>query len=186
MTEADKVAKEAEETKKKNYERLLLAIAVLYSQQIGMDIKKQSTYADLTPGQKTFAKKMYEEVPDFSAQVNQGERMSEQQIVEDVAQLSQTKSDSKRLRIVTIGDDKVCPACAKWQDKVVSLDGSSSPTLDDATRDGFLHYGCRCALQELSTAEIPLKPMNPRYEARRAANPAAYNSSLNGVKLVFN
>lgn len=50
-----------------------------------MDIKKQSTYADLTPGQKTFAKKMYDEVPDFAAQVNQGERMSEQQIVEDMA-----------------------------------------------------------------------------------------------------
>lgn len=186
MTEAEKVEKEAEETKKKNYERLLLAIAVLYSQQIGMDIKKQSTYADLTPGQKTFAKKIYEEVPDFAAQVNQGERLAEQQIVEDVAQVAQTKSQSKVVRIVTIGDSKVCPACAKWQDKVVSLDGSTNPTLDDATRDGFLHYGCRCALQELSTAEIPLRPMNPRYETRRAANPAAYNSSLNGVKLVFN
>lgn len=31
MTEAEKVEKEAEETKKKNYERLLLAIAVLYA-----------------------------------------------------------------------------------------------------------------------------------------------------------
>lgn len=88
MTEAEKVEKEAEDTKKKNYERLLLAIAVLYSNQIGMDIKKQNTYADLTPGQKTFAKKMYEEVPDFAAQVNQGERLSEQQIVEDMSQLS--------------------------------------------------------------------------------------------------
>ena len=186
MTGADEVEKEAEETKKKNYERLLLAIAVLYSNQIGMDIKKQSTYADLTPGQKTFAKKMYEEVPDFAAQVNQGERMTEQQIVEDMSQLSKTKSNSSQVRIVTVGDDKVCPACAKWQGKVVALDGSSSPTLDDATRDGFLHYGCRCALQELPTAEIPLNPMNPRYGTRRAANPAAYNSSLNGVKLVFN
>ena len=31
MTEAEKVVKEAEETKNKNYERLLLAIAVLYA-----------------------------------------------------------------------------------------------------------------------------------------------------------
>lgn len=185
MTEAEKVEKEAEDTKKKNYERLLLAIAVLYANQIGMDIQKQSSYDKLTPAQKTFAKKMYDEVPDFSAQVNQGERMSEQQIVEDMAQLSQTKSSSKQVRIVTVGDAKVCPACAKWQDKIVSLDGSTSPTLDDATRDGFLHYGCRCALQELSTAEISLNPLNPRYETRRAANPAAYNSILNGVKLVF-
>ena len=186
MTEAEKVEKEAEETKKKNYERLLLAIAVLYANQIDMDIKKQSTYQQLTPAQKTFAKKIYEEVPDFSAQVNQGERLTEQQIVEDVAQVAQTKNQSKLVRIVTVGDDKVCPACAKWQDKVVSLDGSSKPTLDDATRAGFLHYGCRCALQEINTKEIPLKPINPRYQTRRAANPDAYNSSLNGVKLVFN
>lgn len=125
-------------------------------------------------------------MPDFSAQVNQGERLTEQQIVEDMSQLSQAKNGSKKLRIVTVGDDKVCPACAKWQGKVVSLDGSSSPSLDDATRAGFLHYGCRCALQEISTQEIPLKPLNPRYEARAAANPAVYNSMLNGVVLVFN
>lgn len=157
MTEAEKVAKEAEETKKKNYERLLLAIAVLYASQIGIDIKKQSTYADLTPGQKTFAKKIYEEVPDFAAQVNQGERLSEQQIVEDVAQVAQTKNQSRIVRIVTVGDAKVCEHCQRWQNKTVSLDGSTSPSLDDAIADGFLHYNCRCALQEISTEEIPRK-----------------------------
>lgn len=124
-------------------------------------------------------------MPDFSAQVNQGERLTEQQIVEDISQLSQAKNDSKKLRIVTVGDDKVCPACAKWQGKVVSLDGSSSPSLDDATRDGFLHYGCRCALQEINTEEIPLKPLNPRYEARAAANPSVYHSSAASTGLVF-
>ena len=107
MTEAEKVANETEETKKNNYERILLAIAVLYANQIGMDIKKQSTYQQLTPAQKTFAKKKYEEVPDFTAQVNQGERLTEQQIVEDISQLSQTNNSSKKLRIVTVGDGKV-------------------------------------------------------------------------------
>lgn len=186
MTEAEKVQKEAEDTKKDNYERLLFAIAVLYANQLGIDIVKQDTYSKLSPAQKTFAKKIYEEVPNFSTQVSQGERLTEQQIVEDVAQVAQTKNNSNRARIVTVGDGRVCPSCAKWQDKVVSLDGSSKPTLDDAIADGFLHYGCRCALLELATAEIPLNPLNPRHQARRTANPAAYNSSLNGIKLVFN
>lgn len=185
MTEAEKVEKEAEDTKKKNYERLLLAIAVLYANQIDMDIKKQSTYQQLTPAQKTFAKKIYEEVPDFSAQVNQGERLTEQQIVEDVAQVAQTKSQSKTVRIVTVGDDKVCPACAKWQGKVVSLDGSSKPTLQDAIDNGFLHYNCRCALQKITTTEIKLNKLNPRYEARAAANPKVYHSSAMSTGLVF-
>lgn len=185
MTEEEKAVKEVEDTKKKNYERILLAIAVLYADQIGMDIKKQSTYQQLTPAQKTFAKKKYEEVPGFSAQVNQGERLTEQQIVEDISQLSQTKNGSKKLRIVTVGDGKVCEHCKKWQNKIVSLDGSSKPTLQDAIDDGFLHYNCRCALQEISTQEIPLKPLNPRYEARAAANPNVYHSSAVSTGLVF-
>ena len=61
-----------------------------------------------------------------------------------------------------------------------------SPTLDDAINDGFLHFGCRCSLQEIATAEIPLNPLNPRYDQRKAANPRIYNSKLNGVSLVFN
>ena len=185
MTEAEKVANEAEETKKNNYERILLAIAVLYANQIGMDIKKQSTYQQLTPAQKTFAKKKYEEVPGFSAQVNQGERLTEQQIVEDISQLSQTNNGSKKLRIVTVGDGKVCEHCKKWQNKIVSLDGSSKPTLQDAIDDGFLHYNCRCALQEITTTEIKLNKLNPRYETRAAANPNVYHSSAASTGLVF-
>lgn len=185
MTEAEKVANEAEETKKNNYERILLAIAVLYANQIGMDIKKQSTYQQLTPAQKTFAKKKYEEVPGFSAQVNQGERLTEQQIVEDISQLSQTNNGSKKLRIVTVGDGKVCEHCKKWQNKIVSLDGSSKPTLQDAINDGFLHYNCRCALQEITTTEIKLNKLNPRYETRAAANPNVYHSSAASTGLVF-
>ena len=185
MTEAEKVANEAEETKKNNYERILLAIAVLYANQIGMDIKKQSTYQQLTPAQKTFAKKKYEEVPGFSAQVNQGERLTEQQIVEDISQLSQTNNGSKKLRIVTVGDSKVCEHCKKWQNKIVSLDGSSKPTLQDAINDGFLHYNCRCALQEITTTEIKLNKLNPRYETRAAANPNVYHSSAASTGLVF-
>ena len=58
-------------------------------------------------------------------------------------------------------------------------------TLQDAINDGFLHYNCRCALQEISTQEIPLKPLNPRYETRAAANPNVYHSSAASTGLVF-
>lgn len=175
-----------EKTKRENYERMLLAIAVLYAADLGVDIVKQDSYSKLTPAQKTFAKKIYESVPSAVQHVEAGTRVTEQQVVEDIAQISQTKNGSKRVRIVTVGDEKVCPKCAKWQNKIVSLDGSTSPTLDDAIADGFLHYNCRCSLQELVVQEIALNPMNPRYEERAAANPAIYNSALNGEFLVFN
>ena len=86
---------------------------------------------------------------------------------------------------MTVGDDKVCHKCMSWQGKVVSLDGNGEPTLQEAIDDGFLHYGCRCSLQELGTSEIPLNPLNPRYEARKAANPLAYNTTPTSL-LVFN
>ena len=175
-----------EETKKKNYERLILAIAVLYANQLEVDIKTQDDYSKLTSSQKTFADKIYKSNPRLQAQVESGERITEEQMVRDVSEVAQTHSQSTVLRIVTVGDDRVCDKCSKWQGKEVSLDGSSKPSLQDAIDGGFLHYGCRCSLQELSTKEIPLKPINPRYETRKAANPSAYNSCLNGLKLVFN
>ena len=185
MTEEEKAVKEAEETKKNNYERLLLAIAVLYANQIGVDIKKQDDYSKLTSSQKTFADKIYKSNPLLQAQVESSQRITEEQIVQDVSEVAQTHSQSTVLRIVTVGDDRVCDMCAKWQGKEVSLDGSSHPSLQDAIDDGFLHYNCRCSLQELSTKEIKLNPLNPRYEARAAANPAVYHSSADTRRLVF-
>lgn len=185
MAEAEKAVKEAEETKKKNYERLLLAIAVLYANQLGVDIKKQDDYSKLTSSQKTFADKIYKSNPSLRHDVESGQRITEEQVVKDVSQVAQTHSQSTVLRIVTIGDEKVCPACAKWQGKVVSLDNSSRPSLQDAIDDGFLHYNCRCSLQELSTKEIPLNKNNPRYQTRKAANPTVYHSYASQDKLVF-
>ena len=39
MTEAEKAVEEQKKTEQQNYERLLFAIAVLYSNSIGVDIK---------------------------------------------------------------------------------------------------------------------------------------------------
>ena len=173
-----------EETKKRNYERLILAIAVLYANQLDVDIKTQDDYSKLSSSQKTFADKIYKSNPRLQAQVESGERITEEQIVQDVSEVAQTHSQSTVLRIVTVGDDRVCDMCAKWQGKEVSLDGSSHPSLQDAIDDGFLHYGCRCSLQEVSTKELPLNKNNPRYDERARLNPSVYHSAAS-TDLVF-
>ena len=132
-----------------------------------------------------FAEKIFKSDPELVKQVDSGTRISEEEIVRDMSKVAQVHSSSKRLRIVTVGDDRVCEKCAKWQGKEVSIDGSSRPSLQNAIDDGFLHFGCRCSLQEISTSEIPLNPMNPRFEARKAANPLIYNTVPTSV-LVFN
>lgn len=180
------MAEEKTETEMTNYERLIYAIAILYASQLGINIRTQKSYKDLTPAQITFAQKKYEQHPELEEQIKQGKRITERQIVEDTAKIaSEDKSDL--VRIVTAGDPTTCERCKKWENKIVSLSGKNSryPSLQDAIDDGFLHYNCRCALLELSTDEIRLKEPNPRIDERASKRPDIYNSVPLNV-LVFN
>lgn len=175
------------ETQMDNFERAALAVAVLYSTPLGVDIETQDEYAKLTPAQKTFAEKVIEDTPTLKKAVEADERLDERKIVEEVAGIAKRRGGAKKMKIVTVGDDKVCEKCGKWQDVEVWLDAEDgSPNLDEAIRDGFLHYGCRCALLDVGTAEIPLKEPNPRREERAAANPTAYQSAPKAEKPVLN
>lgn len=66
----------------------------------------------------------------------------------------------------------------------MTADGVHQTVQDFINGHGF-HVNCRCSLQEIDVGEKPLNPLNPRYDARRAANPGAYNSCENS-RLVFN
>lgn len=84
--------------------------------------------------------------------------MPEETLVKETAELAKERDNTIMMRIVTVGDYKVCDKCAKWQGQTIFLNAvDGSPNLDEAINDGFLHYGCRCSLQELSTDEIPRK-----------------------------
>lgn len=181
------MAEEKDKTEMTNYERLLYAIAIAYALQLGINIRTQKSYKDLTPAQITFAKKKYEKNPELKQQVEQGRRITEEEIVKDVADISK-QDNSDLVRIVTAGDPTTCERCKKWENKIVSLSGKNKnhPSLDDAIKDGFLHFNCRCALLNIQTDEIPLKSkINPRYETRRSARPDIYNSVPQTI-LVFN
>lgn len=180
------MAEEKDKQEMSNYERLLFAIAILYASQLGINIRTQKSYKDLTPAQITFAKKIYDKHPEFELQVESGKRISEEQIVKDTADIAK-ENKSDLVRIVTVGDATTCPKCKKWDEKIVSLSGKDRnyPSLETATKDGFLHFNCRCALLNIETDEIPLKEPNPRRDERKRARPDIYNCvPLTG--LVFN
>lgn len=89
--------------------------------------------------------------------------------------------------IVGTKDERTCEDCAKWQGtKVVMHPDGVHKTVADFINDHGFHPNCRCSLQPEKVEEIPLNPLNPRYDQRKAANPRIYNSKLNGVSLVFN
>lgn len=180
------------EQQKQNYERLLFAIAVLYAEELKLDISKVEDYSELSEGQKTFVKKIYKEHPSFEKQVLKDQRLSEQQIIKDTQTI--LKDDDKNLingsrfaKWVSFGDSKVCNKCKKWENKIVCVSGNPQgfPTVDDVIKSGALHYGCRCALLDIDTDEIPLKKPNPRIPERAKIRPDIYNSNCN-FTLVFN
>lgn len=177
--------KELSDTQKDNYERLLFAIAVYFSSTLGVDIKKVESYKDLTEGQRTFARKILEKDKTLLKHADSTERLEESEIVKDISKVAQASGNAKQVRWVTVGDGKVCEKCAAWEGKVLYLDDSMSPNVSDAIRSGGLHPRCRCALMELGTQEIPLNPINPRYETRKAANPSVYHSAPRSQGLVF-
>ncbi|WP_407450932.1 hypothetical protein [Fibrobacter sp.] len=108
-----------------------------------------------------FAKKVLAKNPNVANLISKESRLTEEEIVRGVADIART-NNAKLVRIVTVGDDKVCDKCAKWQNKIVSLEDKSGryKTLQEAMKMGFLHYGCRCSLQEISVTEIPRKSFN--------------------------
>ena len=104
------------------------------------------------------------------------------------------KDDDKNLvngsrfaKWVSFGDSKVCNKCKKWENKIVCISGNPQgfPTVDDVIKSGALHYGCRCALLDIDTDEIPLKEPNPRIDQRKQSRPDIYNSTPTEF-LVFN
>lgn len=72
---------------------------------------------------------------------------------------------------MTVGDQNTCPACKKWQGKLLSLSGSQPgmPSLQDFINSDGLHYGCRCALQDVDVKEIERKHA---YNHLASASPA--------------
>lgn len=156
------------EQEQQNYERMLFAIAVLFANQLHLNTYLQDEYSKLTPAQKTFAKKIYGKDKGIRKLVETDKRISEQQIVEKVADI-QSIGDVKR--VVTVGDQSTCPACKKWQGKLLSLSGAypGLPTLQDFINSDGLHYGCRCALQDVDTKEITRKHV---YNCMSSAKPA--------------
>lgn len=194
MNEKENIEEKTEQ-QKENYERLIFAIAVYFADDLKIDIKSQVSYKDLTPEQKTFAQKIYEDKPQFIKQVNKDTRITEKTIVKDVSKVAKVAKEEKDkenpdlVKIVTVGDDRVCEYCAKWNNKIISLSGKTTgyPTLQDFINSKGLHYGCRCALLDVKTDEIPLKTeINPRYDERKRARPDIYNTRpYSDVGLIF-
>lgn len=173
---------EEKDYSEENKKRMLIALAILLGAQVENKIE---AYSEIDKDILKRAKGIYES-KGLAAQVEQQARMPEREVQIRVADVGNS-AKIELYKIAGIKDAKTCPDCANWQGKTVAMhpDGVHQ-TVQDFINDHGFHPNCRCSLQPLDVKEIPLNPLNPRYEDRAAANPSAYNSCLNGLRLVFN
>ena len=177
-----------------NRRRMLVSLAIL----LGWDGHNDAPIKDVPKTYMQQARRIYQD-RNLGRLVEQEGRMPEREVQVQVAEAAtqqemETARDDtsgqplpKQLyRIVGQKDDRTCPDCAAWQGRIVVLhpDGAHLTVEDFINNHGF-HPNCRCSLQEVETAEKRLNSLNPRYDARRAANPQLYNQ-IPVDRLVFN
>ena len=165
------MSEEEKDYSDENRRRMLVALAILLGAKVE---NSPESYGDVPEDVMKSAKEIYER-DGLELAVEQPARMPEREVQIKAAEAG-ARDGARLYRIVGQKDDKTCPDCAEWQGRTVASapDGIHQTVQDFINGHGF-HVNCRCSLQELDVGEIPLNPLNPRYAARRAANPRAYN-----------
>lgn len=165
-----------------NKKRMLIALAIM----LGANIEnKLSEYPNIPKPILAEAKRIYIE-RQLKSIVEKPERISERDVQIQIA--NKGAADKIELYEITgVKDQSTCKDCAKWQGKKVAMHKGNHnyPLVEDFINDHGFHPNCRCSLIPITTDEIPIKTINPRYESRKRARPDIYNC-VPLSELVFN
>lgn len=143
MTDEDKKRNE-------NFERALLFLAVL----MGMTYKSYDELKQVPEDMNRVIAELHTN-PKLLKMTQIDDEVSDAKIEKESVETyksnyQQVDSGYNNLMLViTKGDGKVCDACAKWNGKVICIDGRNGkyPTLREYMSSGAFHPGCRCALE---------------------------------------
>lgn len=134
-----------------NIKRLLFALAVMQGSEA--ENYDNLSEEDLNKAKKIFNKEKYnKKISKLEEETNKKfntTRLSEQQIQIETAKCG-NNLNIEYYKIISPGDDKVCEACKKWINKIVSIHGEDPryETVDNFIKSGGLHVNCRCSLQK--------------------------------------
>lgn len=158
------MTEEEKNQKRKNFERMMLAFAIL----LGMPHKTYEELADSDIDVKKVVAETHKH-PEILKIIQGNENLTDKQIRKAAVE-SFTKSDSKSKsesktsdknisqyrKVDTVNDGKICQACKKWQDKIIDITGMDKnyPSLEDYIKSGAFHPNCRCILVDVTNDEI--------------------------------
>ena len=138
------MAEEDDKKKKKEIEeQLMIALSLLlYS---GVDEDKLS-YESIPQDVK---KKLKKEIGSYVKEENVDMTdMTKSDILKTAKEIADVKT--KYFKVVSVGDDKTCDACKKWDGKIICDEDDNYPSYSDFENSGACHPNCRCYLKPIS------------------------------------
>ena len=128
---------------KDNQEQLMMALALLLYpkvdentlsyESIPQDVKKELT--------KKIGSYVKEENEDMT-------NMTKSDILKTAKEIADVKT--KYFKVVSVGDDKTCDTCKKWDGKIICDEDDNYPSYSDFENSGACHPNCRCYLKPIS------------------------------------
>lgn len=128
---------------KDNQEQLMIALALLLYpkvdentlsyESIPQDVKKELT--------KKIGSYVKEENDDMT-------NMTKSDILKTAKEIADVKT--KYFKVVSVGDDKTCDTCKKWDGKIICDEDDNYPSYSDFENSGACHPNCRCYLKPIS------------------------------------
>ena len=74
--------------------------------------------------------------------------MTKSDILKTAKEIADVKT--KYFKVVSVGDDKTCDACKKWDGKIICDEDDNYPSYSDFENSGACHPNCRCYLKPIS------------------------------------
>ena len=153
---------------KENQEQLMIALALLLYPKVD---ENTLSYEEIPQDVK---KKLKKEIGSYVKEENVDmTNMTKSDILKTAQGISKVKSDY--FEVVTVGDDKTCDNCKKWEGKIISDTDSDYPSYSDFENSGACHPNCRCYLKPISIN----KSMN-----NEPTNDETTNATENNVSVV--
>ena len=138
------MAEEDDKKKKKEIEeQLMIALSLLlYS---GADEDKLS-YESIPQDVK---KELKKEIGSYVNEENVDmTNMTKSDILKTAKEIADVKT--KYFKVVSVGDDKTCDACKKWDGKIICDEDDNYPSYSDFENSGACHQNCRCYLKPVT------------------------------------
>ena len=128
---------------KDNQEQLMMALALLLYPKVD---ENTLSYESIPQDVK---KELTDKIGSYVKEENEDmTNMTKSDILKTAKEIADVKT--KYFKVVSVGDDKTCDTCKKWDGKIICDEDDKYPSYSDFENSGACHPNCRCYLKPIS------------------------------------